>query len=70
MADVPTLTPEQSEARIAELRAQGYEVEREVQPDGTVVVRKRLPVDWGGALCVLLGLVGCFAFSSSRGRGR
>ena len=59
---MPTaLTPEQSKARIAELRAQGYDVSIETLPDGTQVIRKSKTGDWlmytaiGLALCFIVG---------------
>jgi hypothetical protein len=68
MAAIPELTPAQSAARQRELEAEGYDVERFVQPDGSVVVTKSRATDWGWVLCIGLGLVGCWA-ASSRGRG-
>jgi hypothetical protein len=67
MADeVETLTPEQSAARIAQLEADGWIVERLVASDGTVVVTKRRPASTASVVSlvlVMLVISGCYLAS-------
>lgn len=60
------LTAEESAKRIAELKAQGYDVYTETLPDGSIAVYRRDPgAGWGWLILLLIGIGGC-ALSTRR----
>lgn len=68
MAEPLILTPQESEARIRQLKAEGWEVYADLLDDGTVVVYKRRPGVGGWSIALGLLLVVGLASGARRAR--